>query len=374
MGGDFSYLSNNHVSGVSTLTVVNANSFSVNDFIIVGLFGNPSAELFRILSLNTTARTITIGTTAGVATATKFPHSESSRVTVIQFDHVEFYWTALLGTIADETPTPNINTPLSGSVAIDPASWYTTYDDTGHTTGFGWFVFHNSITSESSQWSNAIPYAGFATNSVQFIFNDFLSLLNNKELKLVTNQDMFSWINEGNSLIRNKLNLSNPEYTVSTPQTITLVSGTAEYQLASDFGDLVQIVDSTSETAPAEFMSIKDAMSYTGSITHYYVRGRYIGFVPTPDASTLLASPTYSYRYRSKGSRFTDLDDLVDLPDNGAYVLKDWMMYRACLKFQNPNVQVYYKAFNDGLNQMIVSSISRDANLDSWGIAAHANA
>jgi hypothetical protein len=114
-------------------------------------------------------------------------------------------------------------------------------------------------------------------------------------------------------------------------------------------------------------------MHYVNGTIRYYIRGRYIGFVPTPGLFNTIPFGTCTYIYRSKGTRLTGLDDPVNLPDNGAYVLKDWMMYRACLKFQNPNAQVYYKAFNDGLNQMIVSSVHRDANLDSWKIAPWAN-
>lgn len=375
IGSPFTYLSGNNTSGQTSIVVANASDFSVGNFILVGLFGNPNAEIFQVINVDQNNQIIGLGDVNGAQTSTKFSHPESSRVTVLPFNQVKFFWTALTGTIQDETPVPNINNPLSSWMQIDPSTWFTSYNDGSQTSGFGWFLFQNSSTGEGSQWSNAIPYAGFATNTIQFIFNDFLSLLNNRELKLVTNQDMFSWANEGTALIRNKLNLSNPEYTASTPQTITFVSGMNEYLLPSDFGDLVQIVDAESSPRPIPWISIKDAMSYVNAELRYYIRGRYIGFVPTPD-QFLVQNPqlsTATYIYRSKGGRFVGLDDPVDLPDNGAFVLKDWMMYRASLKFQNPNAQVYYKAFNDGLNQMIVSSLHRDANLDSWGIAPWAN-
>lgn len=363
------------MSGQSSLTVVNSTDISANKFLLVGLFGNPTSELFEVISVDTATQSVVLGDpTTGNPTTTSFSHTESTRVTVLPFNQARFYWTAATGTIADETPTPDLLNPLSSWLNIEPSAWFTSYEDGTHSTGFGWFLFQNSFTSEASQWSNAIPYGGFATNSVQFIFNDFMSLLNNRELKLINNQDMFSWLNEGNNLIRNKLNLSNPEYTVSTVQTINFVAGTSEYQLPADFGDLVQITDNTTRKTQIEWISIKDAMTYLQSTLKYYLRGRYIGFVPTPDSLSVNSVSSLSYRYRSKGGRFTGLDDIVDLPNNGAFVLKDWMMYRACLKFQNPNAQIYYKAFNDGLNQMIVSSFHRDANLDSWGIAPWANA
>jgi len=374
LGSPYTYLADNNSSGIRALTVVNSSDFATGDFILIGLFGNPTSEIFRVLSV--TGQSIALADVSGTSVTTKFSHPESSRVTVLPFNQVKFYWTAATGTIADETPTPDTSNPLSGWIDIDASSWFTSYDDGTHSTGFGWFLYQNSVSTEGSQWSNAIPYGGFTTNSVQFIFQDFLSLLNNKELKLVTNQDMFSWLNEANALIRNKLNLSNPEYTVSTLQTLTFVAGQSEYQLPADFGDIVQIVDASSQKRPVDWISIRDAMAYVGSVVKYYIRGRYIGFVPSPDPMSI-ASPTTAqcfYRYRSKGTRFVGLDDPVDLPDNGAFVIKDWMMYRACLKFQNPNAQVYYKAFNDGLNQMIVSSFHRDANLDCWQIADWANA
>lgn len=365
----YSFLVDNHAGGVNTLTLVNTDGMVVGDMLLVGLFGNGTAEIFRIGSINESAQTITLLDRSGASTSTTFAHEESTRVSIIPYDQIRFYWTALLGTIADETPTFASTTPLTSWQDIIPSDWFTTYNDEGHSTGFGWFVFRNSVTATESQNSNAVPYAGFAANSVQQIFSDFTSLLNNKELKLVTNDDMFSWLNEGIAIMKNKLNLSNPEYTVSTEQSLAIVVSTSEYQLPSDFSDLVQITDGESNPMAIPMITIANAMSYNGDTTKYYIRGRYIGFVPTPSATA-----TYKYRYRSKGSRVTDLDDLIDVPDSGFYILKDWMMWRASLKFQNPNAATYYKSFADGLNTMIASSVKRDANQDTWGISSYANA
>lgn len=365
--GPYTYLIDNTTSGVNTLAVANTDGFTVGDLILIGLFGNENAEIFRISAINTTTGVFTLVTRTATSTTTQYAHAESTKVTKIQFDQVRFYWTALTGTIADEDPTFATTTPLTGWTDIRPSDWFTTYDDAAHSTGFGWFLFQNSVSSEASQNSNSIPYAGFANNTVKTIFDDFSSLLNSKELTLVSNDDMFSWLNEGIALMRNKLNLSNPEYTVSTLKTLTIIAGTSEYLLDSDFGDLVQIIDG--ESTPINAATIKQAMAYTGNQPYYYLRGRYIGIVPTPTVAT-----TYNYRYRSRGTRLTSYDDLVDLPDHGFYVVKDWMMYRASLKFQNPNSATYRKAFTDGLNEMIISSVKRDAGLDSWGIASWASA
>lgn len=363
----YTYLLDNVLAGVNELPVLNVDGFEIDNLILVGLFGNESAEIFRVSAIDTGTNTLTITHPDGSSANTVFSHPESTKVSIIPYDQVRFYWTAAAGTIADENPVFDTNNPLSGWMDIVPSEWFTNYQDETQSTGFGWFLFRNSITTTVSQNSNAIPYAGFSGNSVQQIFSDFQSLLNTRELKLVTNDDMFSWLNEGLSVVRNKLNLSNPEYTVSAPQTITIVPGTSEYLLEADFGDLVEIVDGS--TYPIPGLTIRQAMSYIGSQAMYYIRGRYIGFVPTPTSAE-----TYTYRYRSKGTRLASYDDLIDLPDHGFYILKDWMMWRACLKFQNPNASTYYKSFADGLNTLITSSVKRDAKLDSWSIAPSANA
>lgn len=371
-GTPYNYLADNNATGQSSLTLVNSSDFTAGNLILVGLFGNTTAEIFQIGAVNDATQTITLlDPSTQLATTTQFAHPESTKITILPYNQVRFFWTAATGTIADETPTFDMNNALTGYLPIDPTSWFTSYEDSTHSTGFGWFIFRNSFSGDASQNSNAIPYAGFSNNSVQQVFQDFQSLLNTKELRLVTQDDMFSWINEGIFTIRNKLNLSNPEYTVSTLQSLSIVPGTQEYMLPADFSDLVNIVNTDDTTAlnpQIDGLSIRDAMHYQGSLTKYYIRNRYIGFVPQP-----LQAANFYYRYRSKGSRVTGLDDLVDLPDNGFYIIKDWMMWRACLKFQNPNAQTYYKSFSDGLNGMIASSIKRDAMLDSWGIAPWAN-
>lgn len=369
----YSYLNDNYASSVSTIQIANTDGFAVDSIILIGEIGDESSELFRIGTINTSTGNITLQTVAGVGASTKFAHSESSRVTILAYDQIRFYWTAALGTIADETPTFATTTPLTDWTAITPAEWYSTYSDSDHSTGFGWFVYRNSITLVSSQTSNPIPYAGFAQNTIAAVFADFDSLLNVRELKLISLPEKFAWLNEGLNLVRQKLNLSNTEFFVSTTQTISIASGTAEYQLPDDFADMVEITDNQNTTTsvgyPIPFMSVSKALSYTGDVTYFYLRGRYIGFTPTPDAAT-----TYYYRYRSNVTRVTSLSNYIIVPDGMFFALKDWMMYRASLKFTNPSAaSTYYTGFTNAVNLTIQSSVKRDNDLTSWSIAGSAN-
>lgn len=349
----------NHQAGDTIFEVLNLEGIEANKFILFGNFGNEQAELLRVASINTSNNTFTL------ASPVSYPHAESTRVSVIAYDTIRFFHTS--------TAFYSDTSPLSNWVNLQPNNWFTTFDDTVNSTGYGWFVFRDSVSLIASQPSNAIPYTGFDRNTVKSLFDDFLSLLNNKELKLVGPAEMYSWANEGYSLIRNKLNLANVEYTASESMSLPIVSGIAEYALPSGFSDLISIVDSTGPGTPfgpcaIEFINLREAASYWGNKTRYYIRGAYIGFVPTPTSAA-----TYAYRYLQKGSNLTSYDDIIDLPDNGYYMVKDWMLYRAMLKFTNPMFKEYKQNFMDGLNMLIPSAIKRDANLDTWGIDPRAN-
>ncbi len=364
---EFSYLVTNTPSGASTITVINTENFAVGDFICVEEFGKENAEVFRVKALNATTGVLTLGDIDDTATTTKFAHSESTKVYFLPYNQIRFYWTAATGTIADEDPVFGTSDPLTGWIDLDPQNWFTSYSDGAHSTGFGWFVYRNSVTVESSQESNPIPYAGFDGNTVANVFAGFESLLNNNELRLVTTDEKFEWLNEALALVRNKLNLTSVEYFVSTQQTLNVVSGTAEYLLPADFADLVSITGTEGGYNQAlPFMSVNkigsyNSSQYVGGVPYYYIRNRYIGFVPTPSTNA-----TYTYAYRKKSTRVSSLSDYIDLPDDAYYSLKDYMMYRVSLKFSNPMARMYLEAFTSGINLYIQSAVKRDADLDSW--------
>lgn len=383
----YTYLTQNYSSGVNSLNVANTEPIAVNNFVLLGEFGHSDAEIFQILSINTVNGDITIGDINGASTSTTQAHPESTKVTFLPYNEVKFFWTAATGGIADETPTFNETTPLTSWQQLDPSSYYSIYQDSNNSTGFGWFEYKNSYTTEVSQQSNPIPYAGFSLNTVANLFADFESLLNVKELKIVSLAEKFAWLNEALAVLKNKLNLTNVEYTVSTPQSITIVAGTNEYQLPADFSDIVEITTglNTSTTVGIQipFIPVSKALSYGGTsqggwtggynqglgVVYYYLRGRYIGFVPTPTTGA-----TYYYTYRAKASRLTGLSDYIDLPDNAFYCLKDFMMYRAKLKFTDPTAASFYQAFSDGISLYMQSAVKRNANLDSWEPSPESNA
>lgn len=364
---EFSYLVDNYASGVGTVTIINTDGFEVGDFIVIEEFGKETAEIFKIGAINTTTGDITLHNRSDIAVNTVHPHSESTKVHMMPYDQLQFYWTSAAGDITDENPPFNATTPLGALIDIDPSSWYTVYEDEINTSGFGWFKYYNSETSIYSPESNPIPYQGFDGNTVATVFADFDSMMNTKELSLVSIEEKMSWLNEALALMQNKLNLNNTEYFVSTSQALPVTAGTAEYLLPNDFGDLVSVTNTnnTYDKRAIPFISINKVEGYNadtaGSNTRYYLRNRYIGFTPTPTEDT-----TYYYTYRKKSARVNSLSDYIDLPDNAFYALKDFMLYRAHMKFTNPIAQQYQEAFVASVNLYVETSVKRDANLDSW--------
>ena len=364
----FAYLIANYQENVSSMEVSNIEPFSVGTPILIGEIGQADAEILKVYSIS--GNTITFGTSNNIATTTAHAHPESTKIVALQFDQIRFFWTALLGTIADETPTFNDSTPLTAWTSLDPTSYYSTYADADHSTGHGWFMYKEALTGETSQESNPIPYSGFGLNTVATVFADVDSGLNTNELRLISINDKFSWINEALSLVMMKLNLTNAEVFVSAPQTITTVSGTAESILPDDFSDIVEITDNAG--TPIDYIPVSQVMANNGnnpSTPKYYLRGRYIGFSPTPTSSGTL----YKYTYRSKAVRVTNLSTLIILPDNAFYSLKSWMLYKAYLKAQNPLATTMFQEFKNTMDLYTQASVKRSAALDTWDISPSSN-
>lgn len=356
-GAKSTYLVNNYVSGTSVFAVASSVGFATDQFVIFGELGNETSEIIRLSGAG--GNTIT-GTSVSL-----FAHPESTRVTILQYDQVRFYWTA--------AATFDANTVLATSnIQVDDFS--TKYIDGSNSTGFGWFKYYNSVSALFSSASAAIPYADYAENSVKKLLDTFFSGLNNREQTLVSLTDALRYLNEGYARARNHLNLVNTEYNVASVN-ITVAASTAEYTWASlgvtDFGGLVSLHDSSG--TPVEHIEIWDLPFYranSGNTPVYYLRGSSIGFAPTPAVAT-----TYTAYYKQSTTSLTSLYDTLDFPENNFFLILDWMMYRACPKLNRTQSEAssYMAAFNDGVNLMKVTSNKQNANNDVWTISHKAN-
>ncbi len=355
-GAKYSFLNTNYLSGVSSVVVTNSVGFDANDYILLGGFGQESSEIVQIQSINTSTHTLTL------VAATKFSHSESTKVAILPYNQVRFYHTT--------TATFSATSPVTGYTDIQADSFYTQADDSVNSTGYGWFVFYNSTTTNASANSNAIPYAGFALNSAQRILDSFYSHLNNKERQLVSDDDAFYWLNEAYAIARNELNLVTNNYTAETYYDISAVSGTSEYAVPTNFSNALSVYNSTSnlELETIKLSEIDDWNSVSANRTKYYIRGGYIGFSPA-----ITSSITFRLRYNTKAAELTSYYDTIDLPDNNHYCVIDYMLYRAAPKLGRVDGAEYKRSFGEKIATMKLVSSKQDGGKDSWDILDEVN-
>jgi len=360
------FLSDNTLSGTSSLTVTSNSGFNVNDYALIGDFGQEDAEIVKVSS-------VTLPRSINLTSNTVFAHSESTKIRRILYNKARFYRTV--------NTTFSAGTPL-GSVDIDAQSIYTFYEDTVNGTGYGWFIFLNSTSLSNSSPSNPIPYAGFEDNSAKSIIESFLSSMSNSDAKLISFDQAFRWLTEGYSIAYNELNLSNQEYTTPAVYPISITAGTQEYALPSNFSKLISVSDA--DGADLDYIKQRDIREYlnlnsgssnlnrrfyeAGSTPRYYIRERYIGFVPLATTGT-----TYYIYYNSKPGVLNSYYDSVNLPNNNYFCLQDFMMYRASDKITSIDGISKYKMFMSTINQMKANSFKQNANRDSWEITPGAN-
>jgi hypothetical protein len=240
-----------------------------------------------------------------------------------------------------------------------------------NTTGYGWFKFYNETDTKITSESNAIPYTGFAANTAQKIIEGFLRSLNQKDSKLISMTDAFEWISEGYSIAQTELNLINREYkaTVSADQIVT--SGTSEYDLPENTSELLSVWDDTNNLEVTE-CSLEDVDKFNSelvsSTTRYYIRGNVIGFTPEPDTTV-----TYKLTYISKPAAITSLTDVIDLPDNKFYIMKDFLRFRAAEPLGKQDGEMYYKLFMKSIEDMKMAAVNRGGGVKSMEIDHYAN-
>ena len=346
-----SSLSDKVFAAGTSIPVLNAVGLATNDFILIGVLGSETAELQKISSVS--------GNTINLVSALTFDHPQDTVVTLFDYDQIIFYHSA--------TVTGSL-TALGAAQTIVPDNVYNFYNDTSNNTGYGWVRFTNSVTALTSSLSNAVPYAGWADNSVKMMFDTFYTQISNREKKLIKDADVYRWLNEAYVIARNRLNLSNREYTVPTPYSIPIVASTAEYALPDSFARVRTVTDQLGGLIP--WIAYEDVPNYLLSITppggtlqtKYYLRGNYIGFTPTPNLTT-----TYSLYYQTTAPVLSTYIDYIELPAGNHYFLLDYLMYRAT-PIIGGNPQVWMQAFTQGLNELIITTHKQSGNRDSWGI------
>ena len=357
IGAKYSYLNNNYASGITEIIVSSSSGFIADQYVLLGKWGSETSEIIQIDSVASDTHTLTL------KVATKFAHSESTKITIITYNQAKFYQTA--STVFDATEN------YLGAIDVQADSLDTIYQDSVNTTGYGWFKFYNETNSKITVESNAIPYGDFAANTAKKIIDGFLRSLNQKDSKLISLTDAFEWLSEGYSIATTELNLVNREYkaTVSTDQIVT--HGTIEYDFPTNCSEILSIWDETNSKEVRE-CSLEDVDKYNSDLyssdVRYYIKGEIIGFVPDSENTI-----TYKLTYISKPAAITSYTDTIDLPDNKFYIMKDFLRFRAAEPLGKQNGQMYYELFMKSIEDMKMASVRRGGDPDSFEIDPYCN-
>ena len=148
------FLASDVVAGGSALIVDSIVGFAINQVILIGEIGNEQSEIIK-----THSATSPTGSTITFASNLVFDHPRGTKIYLIDWDQVEF---------SHATTVAGSKSVLT-TASIQPDQSDTQYTDSTQTTGYYFVRLKNSITATYSDYSDPIPYAGYADNSVHSI-------------------------------------------------------------------------------------------------------------------------------------------------------------------------------------------------------------
>jgi hypothetical protein len=160
-----------------TLNMKDTSQFIANRYALLGKLGSEGSEVCLISS-------ITSETALVVATVVS-PHAIDDQVTQLDYNQVEFSWSA--------TSTGAKSIPIIKDVEADDL--YTTYNDTAHSTGYGFLRYYHEQSTTYSNYSSAILLTGTADDSVSELKKQALSITNEKVGDLITEDYLLDELN-----------------------------------------------------------------------------------------------------------------------------------------------------------------------------------
>jgi len=176
------YVNSDYSSG-TTLTVANSSGFAANDYIVIGKMGDTEkCEIVQISS-------ITNATTIVLTGALDFDYTAGTTVVQIPYNQFRVYRSA---TGVGGSYTLLVTQDIQVDKEIN------TYQDTTTSTVVSWkLCFYNSTTTDASDYTDEIPYAGFPLWSVVGIQDSVTTLFRgDSKDSFITREIILTWINE----------------------------------------------------------------------------------------------------------------------------------------------------------------------------------
>lgn len=198
------------------LTVDNVYGFLIGQYVLLGNWGDPTAEVIRIH-----ASTPPSGTTITLAASTAFDHYTDTPVTVLDYNQVEF----------SRATTAAGGKSVLATYDLSPDQLFTAYIDLTNTTGYAFFRFKNSASGAYSSYCDATSYSGNGETSFERIAMEACSMAGVKYgSQYATEQQLISDANDALDRIQEKQDWVFE--LVRSDASISTVSNENEYSLS----------------------------------------------------------------------------------------------------------------------------------------------
>jgi hypothetical protein len=215
-------LSASATAASGTISVYSISNFAVNQVLLIGEFGQEGTEIIK-----THATTAPSGTTITLASNLVKSHPKDVKVYVLSYDQAQFY---------HATTSAGSKTLLSTS-DIDEEALETIYTDTTYSSGYYFVRFYNSITADYSDYSDAIPYGGMATNTAGHIIQSAMKETKKDFTDVLTYEMLLDEINACLRYIRGKLKRWSNVQTFNYELDSALVEDDYTWTLPTDYYD-----------------------------------------------------------------------------------------------------------------------------------------
>jgi hypothetical protein len=184
-------LSDASASGAGSFSVESIVGAAINQILFIGEPGAEDSEVIK-----THAGTAPSGSTVTLATNLVYAHDQGTPIYIIDWDQVEISYEATIG--AGHT--------VLDTIALQADQIETQYTDNTYSSGYYYIRFKNTITTVFSDYSDPIPWGGWAQNQVGRIIEDAMAQNKlNKFTEFVTHQFCIREICTCLTYIRKKL-------------------------------------------------------------------------------------------------------------------------------------------------------------------------
>ncbi len=336
-------------SGQAILTVQNTTGFNVDDLLFIG---EPKQELTEIAKISSIS-----GKEITLSTNLTNTHSQNTRITVSNYDQVQFYKAS--------SKTGTYSLVKTKDIAIDEP--FTTYNDTTALfTDYYKIKYYNSATLIVSSFSDPIGITGFSRYSLSKIQNALFRKFGDAKEQFLTRDEITEWVNEIKDDMVNQIIDSNEKY--FDDKVSLAVDSNGEASLPDNFRKFQQIMvlyDGVNgqRATKIELENIDDySDSYSQTYPVYYFKKYTIGVRPKGTVGTT----TISVKYESQPNDLENDSDEIPKPIRFYMnIIMDGLMTKACDKAgKDSRADRYELKYEKGIIKMIeeINNLVLDEN------------